>query len=209
MIKLKSLLSENILTEAFTDKDGIVWPHFKDQKSVTALNNISLIVPDGRGIFVTIFGPDEINGKESSSHGHRLAKKRLGTDSILQFSWIYWNCVALNPNGVMLPSSMSAVVNNIFNANTILNLIKYYEVSRPIQTFPADVRTAISDPKNIEWWDTHIEYPKGTRITRWGLFSNTYLKPNYDKVKSLYVTAAPKPATPATKPGTAKAPVKP
>jgi hypothetical protein len=201
-------IEKSVLTEAFTDVYGTVWPHFKDQKSVEALNNISITVPAGQGIYAAVFGPAEINGKENPFGGNRNAKKRLGTESTMQFSWVYWHCVALSPNPAILPSSMSAVVNNVFKVNNVSKLYKHYEQEKNIPTHPVNIYEAISNPDNIKWWDTSIEYPKGTRITRWVLFSNTYLKPNLDKVKSLYVAAAPKPATPGMQPGTAKAPVK-
>ena len=204
MIKLKSLLSENTLTEAFTDKNGIVWPHFKDQKSVEAFTNMlnTANTPINNDVKGFLFGSDRTDS---------VMTTRLGTNLIMQFCWAFWGCNALNPNWLQpqLPRDMSAVIRNVFKPDVMEQLQKYNSKTGVQQLVsPNIIYTAINQPANIKWWNTSIEY-QGTQITRWNLFLNTYLRPNYDKVKSLYVAAAPKPATPGMQPGTAKAPVKP
>jgi hypothetical protein len=205
MIKLKSLLSENTLIEAFKDVNGVVWPHFKDQKSVTTFTNMlnTANTPINNDVKGVLFENDRTDS---------IMATRLGTNSIMQFCWAFWGCNALNPNWLQpqLPRDMSAVTRNVFTISSMEQLQKYNSKTSVQQLIsPNIIYTAISQPDNIKWWNTSIEYPKGTQITRWNLFLDTYLRPNYDKVKSLYVAAAPKPATPGMQPGTAKAPVKP
>jgi hypothetical protein len=194
-------IEESVLTEAFTDPNGIVWPWFKDQKSVDALNNIALQRPSAdTGAYGVIFG----------QAGAAEAKKRMGTEYSTGFQWAFWNALALNPNmPAIIPTSMAAVVGNVFK-NSITKLNQYNAIKKTAIP-PSYIWEAISNPENIKWWDSPVEFPVGSKkmMTRWQIFSQNYLAASLPKVKALYVTPTAKPATPTMQPGTAKAPVKP
>lgn len=194
-------IEETILTEAFTDQYGIVWPWFKDQTSVDALNNIALErAPSNTVAYGAIFG----------QAGATEAKKRMGSEFTTGFQWAFWNALALNPNiPAIIPTSMAAVVGNVFK-NSITKLNQYNSIKKTAIP-PSTIWEAISNPENIKWWDSPIEFPAGSKkmMTRWQVFSQNYLAAALPKVKALYVTPAAKPATPGMQPSTAKTTVKP
>jgi len=207
MIKLKSLLSENILTEAFKDKNGYVWPHFKDQKSVDAILSINTYTPTTAQLppdmYKTIFG--DVNNADT----------KIGADGNPDFFlWYYWNCQALNPNrsGFSLYTSLADANKAILAPGQRITLeysSKYYP---EIHNYVLDAYN--TQKNNIEWWDKPraTKYPKNdpnaVGVSRWQLFSQYYIKPYLSKMNSLWVNTPAKPATPGMQPGTAKAPIK-
>jgi hypothetical protein len=174
-------IEESVLTEAFTDPTGIVWPWFKDQTSVESLNNIALSNPTSNtGAYGAIFGPA----------GTAEAKKRMGTEFISGFRWAFWNAQALNPNRPMasIPSNMATTIAVIFKP-TIVKLNQLYSIKKTPSTAPAFIWEQISNPENIKWWDSPIEFPAGSKkmMTRWQAFSQNYLATSLPEIKALYV----------------------
>lgn len=197
MIKLK-----NLLTEAFTDNNGFVWPFIKDQKSVTTLNNIGLYgITNNPNVNEILFGKPMTQN----------AQARLGTADIAEFNWIFWHIQALTPTrtAFVIPSDMATVMRTIFNSNGYAKTENYVRFIGSSYS-AIDVKNALLNPDNIKWWDTLIEYPKGTKnLTRWQLFSQTYLRPNLSKLQPLVVApAAPIAAKPSMAPGVKTAPGK-
>jgi hypothetical protein len=196
-------IEESLLTEAFTDKNGQVWPLFKDQKSVDILNNIDDIsgVSSNSPIYTVVFGPAQDQyGRDNPYGGSASANLRMGTNSPVEFIWIYWHIQALTPTrtAFSIPSNIQTVWNTVFKSvgyskteNYVRNIGSSYSV--------IEVKKALLNPDNIKWWDSVIEYPKGTKnLTRWQLFSRTYLQPGLAKLQPLVV----KPTAPvAAKPG--------
>jgi hypothetical protein len=207
MIKLKSLLSENTLTEAFKDKNGYVWPHFKDQAAVDVFGNLSALSPittQTGDVWKIIFG--DVNNADA----------KIGADGVPDFFlWYYWGCQALNPNRTF----STAVYDTLAAANqsilapgekvTLNYLRNYYP-----EIYNYVWRSYGQVTRNIEWWDKPrtVKYPKddpkAPGVSRWQLFTQYYIKPLKPKMDALWVKTTPKPATPATNPGAAKAPVK-
>jgi len=192
-------IEESVLTEAFTDSNGIVWPHFKDQKTKDAFDDNAISSTDAaQGTYAAIFGDASIG------------KKRLGTDNggTMKFEWAFWFCQALDPNrsALYIPTDFSNVATGIFKPG-IQKANQYNSVIRGNWS-PATVYEAVSSPDSIKWWNTNIEFPKGTTITRWKLFSQSYLAPSLVKLKPFFEkSAAPAAAKPAMNPQ-ATAPVK-
>jgi hypothetical protein len=207
-------IEESLLTEAFTDKNGQVWPLFKDQKSVDMLNNIAIDIVDSSNspIYTAVFGPAQDQyGKDNPNGGSASANLRMGTNSPAEFIWIYWHIQALTPTrtAFSIPRDMSDVMRTTFNSvgyakteNYVRNIGSSYSV--------IDVKDALLNPDNIKWWNTLIEYPKGTKnLTRWQLFSQTYLQPGLAKLQPLVVKpTAPVAATPGMTPGAKSVPGK-
>lgn len=186
-------LQESILIEAFTDPNGIVWPWFKDQAAVDALNNAALKRPSSdTGAYAAIFGPA----------GADEAKKRMGTEFTTGFQWAFWNAQALNPNRPMpsIPSNMATTIAVIFKP-TIVKLNQYNSIKKTAIP-PSYIWEQISKPENIKWWDSTVEFPAGSKkmMTRWQLFSQNYLAASLPEVKALYekAPAAANPQAPGT-----------
>ena len=179
------------LSEAFTAKDQSVWPHFKDQAAVdkfTALTIGAGAIND-KAIFTAIFG------------GTQEATTRMGTFVPQQFTNVFWHSEALNPNsqGFAVPGAMAqtkGIINRGYQAT--FDYSSKWSRGMPVN----EVLKAVNNADNEKWWDTQIEYPAGTKQTRWQLFSKTYLMPTLANLKPLFVAGTPTPAADQMQPGT-------
>lgn len=203
-------IEESLLTEAFTDKNGIVWPLFKDQKSVDIFNDIVPIYPNNSAVYSAVFGPAQDQyGKDNPFGGSASAMKRMGTNIPGVFAWTFWHCQALTPSrtAFVIPSTMATAFTTTFKPG--IQKTNQYNNSLNLGYKPTEVYEAMLNPENIKWWDSVIEFPKGTRVTRWQLFSQTYLQPNLAKLQTLVVKpVAPAAAKPAMTPGAKPVPGK-
>ncbi len=206
-------IEETILSERYIQKGTTepVWHYFKDQAAVDALHKIAIQnLPNPNGEYNIIF-----------PSGAKEAIQRMGTDKPWDFAWVYWHAQAISPKSPAPELEGLGELNYQINSaaeeggtHSVAARLLGYSTSSYGKRIGSDVKKiidAIRNPENQKWWNMNVEFPVGSKkmMTRWNLFSQTYLAPSLPKIKSLYGAGSATPATPAVQPGNAKAPAKP